>query len=193
MSDIYTIGHSNTPFDKFSYYLTDYSIDTIVDVRSTPMSSRYPEYNIDALRQSLKNLGIDYIFMGHQLGARTNDLSCYENKKVIYSKLAKSKDFLEGINRLKKGASLDRTLSIMCAEGNPLDCHRAILISRELDRIGIKSRHILRDGDCIKAEEFNFLLLSKFGLEQDEIFRTYEERLDEAYLLQEERIAYRYD
>jgi len=53
--------------------------------------------------------------------------------------------FRRGIERLKAGMA-EHQISIMCAEREPLECHRTILVARELVREGIGVTHILGDG-----------------------------------------------
>jgi uncharacterized protein (DUF488 family) len=79
---------------------------------------------------------------------------------------------------------------MMCAEKEPLECHRAILISRHLHERGHAVRHILEDG---RIEDHAFLqlrLLAAHGMAESELFRTHEEMVADAYEVQAERIGF---
>jgi uncharacterized protein (DUF488 family) len=148
MSDytVYTIGHSNISFDKFSTLLQTHDITAIADVRSTPYSKFTPHFNREALQKSLRAIGIAYVFVGKELGARSEDATCYnDNGQVIYSKLQQTTLFQDGIERVINGAQKFR-LALVCAEKEPFTCHRSILIGQALATKDVDVRHILHDG-----------------------------------------------
>ena len=64
---------------------------------------------------------------------------------VLYSEVARSPLFLEGIERLEKGAEKFR-VAMMCAEENPAECHRHLLVARILTERGVIVEHIRGDG-----------------------------------------------
>jgi len=96
---------------------------------------------------------------------------------------------LSRVDRIRQGMARHR-VSLLCAEKDPLTCHRTILVSRELVRDGIPVCHILEDGSVETHDEALERLLRQFGLDEEDLFQSYGERIDEAYRLQEERIAY---
>ena len=118
--------------------------------------------------------------------------SCYENGRVRYSRLARRQDFTDGIERLKKGA-LDHRIAIVCAEREPLECHRTILVSPLLDEEGQSIEHIHADGRLESHGEAMDRLLDLVGLPRDDLFRSREELVAEALLRQEVRVAYKED
>lgn len=141
---LYTIGHSNHTTEDFIRLLKLHEIKAVADVRSAPYSGRYPQFNKEALAANLQAAGIEYIFLGGRLGGRPNDSSCYENGKVNYQRLAGKEEFKQGLERLLLESS-ERRIAMMCAEKDPLHCHRTFLIARHIkQRISI--RHILEDG-----------------------------------------------
>ena len=186
---IYTIGHSTHPIEKFISLLRQHEISALVDVRSTPFSRFNPQFNQSPLKKSLDDNDIKYLFMGKELGARSDDSSCYENGKVKYSLLAKSPLFLQGTKRLRMGMQEYR-IALMCAEQEPLDCHRTVLVSEFLVKNGISVSHIRSDGTLESHEETLERLLVMFKLSDSDMFRSKEVRLVEALEKQEERIAY---
>jgi uncharacterized protein (DUF488 family) len=141
---IYTIGHSTHSIEEFLVLLNRHGIAAIADVRSQPYG-RLDHFNRESLSATLKAVGIEYVFLGQQLGARRQERECYENGIAIYERIVKLPAFQEGFSRLRRGAEKYR-LAIMCAEKEPLTCHRAILISRCLKDSGIQVMHILADG-----------------------------------------------
>lgn len=188
--DIFTIGHSTQPIDKFIEKLRDHGVSAIADVRSIPFSRHNPQFNKDELRKVLKRNGIRYVFLGNELGARTQDECCYIDDKVKYELLAKTELFKAGIARVLEGARKYK-IALMCAEKDPIECHRAILVARELVREGCNVHHILGDGALESQEATLSRLVRK--LEQEharDLFRPGLLSTDEAYETQGRRIAY---
>src|ERR1700727_2932824 len=117
---IYTLGHSTHGLDHFLGLLKQYEIACVVDVRSMPYSKWQPQYNREALAASLKNNGLDYLFMGAELGARSDDRSCYKDGKVVYGQLAAAPGFKDAVQRLRSDSMRVR-MALMCAEQEPLE------------------------------------------------------------------------
>ncbi|MEU5897876.1 MULTISPECIES: DUF488 domain-containing protein [Streptomyces] len=184
-----TIGHSNHDLDTLVELLRRHGITAVADVRSVPASQFAPHFNRKSLEPALYEAGIKYVFLGEELGARTDDMSCYAGGRVQYGRLARTAKFREGIERLTKGAVTER-IAIMCTEGEPLNCHRTVLVSRVLVEGGATIQHIHGDGRVESHDSAMERLMGKFGLAEPELFRTPAERLDEALSRQEERIAY---
>jgi len=187
---IYTIGHSNHPIDRFIALLQQHGVDAVGDVRSTPYSRFNPQFRKEKLQAALAEAGIRYVFLGEELGARTQDTSCYdETGRVSYAKLAATDLFRRGIERLLAGMQTHR-IAIMCAEREPLDCHRTILVSRELERAGVPVTHILSDGTLEPHRHAMERLASTLKLADTDLFRTSDELIEEAYEKQGARISY---
>ncbi|MEU5077784.1 MULTISPECIES: DUF488 domain-containing protein [Streptomyces] len=184
-----TIGHSTHDFATFIELLQKNQITAVADVRSTPASQFAPQFNRRTLEPGLHESDIKYVFLGEELGARTKDPTCYVDGRVQYSRLAQTRAFASGIERLTKGALRER-IAIMCTEGEPLNCHRTVLISRVLVQRGVTIHHIHGDGRVESHDSAMERLMAKFGLADPELFRTPAERLDEALSRQEDRIAY---
>lgn len=189
MTTIYTVGHSNHAIEKFVGLLTANGITAIADVRSRPFSRRNPQFNKERLAATLAANGIAYVFLGKELGARSDDPACYEGGKVRYARLAAGAAFKEGIERALLGARKYR-LALMCAEKEPLDCHRTLLVSRALDKRGISIAHILADASIEPQEKTMARLIDMVGLAKQDMFREREDLVEQACALREERIAY---
>lgn len=189
MNKIMTIGHSTHPIAQFLDLLAENGVTAIADVRSSPFSRHAPQFNRDALKLSLKHAGIAYVFLGNRLGARSDDPCHYDRGKVVYGRLAASAGFRQGIDRLLAGAETHR-VALMCAERDPLTCHRTILVSRALVEQGITVDHILADGQVETHEEALVRLMHELGISEEDLFASPAELREKAYLEQEDRIAY---
>jgi uncharacterized protein (DUF488 family) len=84
----------------------------------------------------------------------------------------------------------DFRLALMCAEKDPLECHRTILVTRYLDALQIAVEHILEDGNLESHGKALSRLLRQLHLPEQDLFRSREEVIEEAYRIQGERIAY---
>jgi uncharacterized protein (DUF488 family) len=142
---LYTVGHSSHALEHFLAMLARHGITAVADVRSSPYSGYCPQFNREALAAVLGRAGVEYVFLGKELGARPDDPSCRENGRVQFSKLAAAPAFQAGIERLRSQMQRRRT-AVMCSEKDPLDCHRTILICRHLAPAGVRIRHVLEDG-----------------------------------------------
>jgi uncharacterized protein (DUF488 family) len=186
---VFTIGHSTHSIDAFVALLLDNAVTALADVRSAPYSRFNPQFNRDALERGLVGRGIKYVFLGHELGARSDDRSCYKNGRVQYTLLARSELFQNGIERVLRGAD-NYVLALMCAEKEPLDCHRTLLVARSLVSRGVVVQHILADGRLENHEASMQRLLDVVGLPHEDLFRSKEDLVEEALIRQEERVAY---
>jgi uncharacterized protein (DUF488 family) len=206
---VFTIGHSNHSIEAFIALLQQHGITAVADVRSHPYSRFLPHFNKSELEAALQNVGIEYRFLGQELGARPNDPSCYVDGKAPYEKIAATQLFEKGITRLLKGADNFR-IALMCAEKDPITCHRSILVCQHLRTFDVEIKHILTDGSLESHEVLEERLLKLHGLNQSEssnstqlsLFdyqqlqdefentKPLEECLKEAYQRQGDKIAY---
>src|SRR5262249_13726702 len=91
--------------------------------------------------------------------------------------------------RLQSGMQQLR-IAIMCAERNPLECHRTILVSRELEKIGIPVTHILHDGTLEPNRHAMQRLATELKLAESDLFRSQDELIEDAYDTQGRRMGY---
>lgn len=190
MSDIYTIGHSTHAIEDFIALLAKSNVAALADVRSAPYSRRHPQFNRETLGKSLESCGIRYVFMGAELGGRGSKESARGAQgRVSYASIAESSAFNEGIRRIIAG-SQRLTIALMCAEKDPLNCHRGILISRRLVAHGTPVTHIHADARIESHYDAETRLCHLFGLHEPDMFRTDDQVLADAYERQETRIAY---
>jgi len=165
------------------------AVNAIADVRSQPHSRMNPEFSRPLLSIKLKKADIAYVFLGEELGARTIDRSCYVNGKVQYERLAMTSAFQQGLSRIQRGADGHR-IALMCAEKEPLTCHRCILVSRHLSEQGMTVRHILSNGETEEHNASMERLIKILGLATPHMFRDKQQALSLAYEIQGEKIAY---
>ena len=211
---IFTIGHSNHTIETFIELLHQHQVTALADVRSSPYSRRFPQFNQSALKTALKTANIAYVPLGDNLGARPRNRDCYINGMARYDLIAATEAFKIGLNRLIQGSEKYQ-ISLMCAEQDPIVCHRAILICPHLKNAGLEIHHIHKNGDLESNEDLenrvlkqnNLYKLSKLSadfqshVKQLSLFdlqpiQTLEkplsraELVEKAYQLQSEKVAY---
>lgn len=186
---VFTIGHSDHSREHFERLLKSARITAIADVRSAPYSRRAPHFSKDELRHSLREIGIVYSYLGHELGGRPRDKSFYCAGTADYEKMANTAFFKKGISRVISGAARYR-IALLCAERDPLDCHRCLLVGRELSRQGVQVEHILSDGSCQTHAAIETRLLKAANSREDDLFVSRDERIASAYRERSRKIAY---
>lgn len=192
---IYTIGHSTHKVEAFVQLLNKYNINCICDVRSVPYSRFAEQFNRENFKANLEKYNIRYLYFGKEFGARREEKDVLTDGIVDFEKVAKGKEFLDGIDRIKNGISRGYNIALMCTEKNPLECHRTILVSRNLNDIGIIVEHILPDGTSKSHKQIEQELIDKYfdNIDQISIFESKRpiDYLVEAYKKANIEIGYR--
>jgi uncharacterized protein (DUF488 family) len=93
------------------------------------------------------------------------------------------------LDRVREGSEKFR-LALMCAEREPLDCHRTILVAKHLSARGLKIQHIHGDGGLEWHTDAITRLIRMLKMPQADMFHSWDEIVEDAYKRQEERIAY---
>lgn len=187
---IFTVGHSTHSIGAFIALLQQHGITAICDVRSKPYSRVNPQFNREDLKRSLRDSDIAYVFLGNELGARSEDPACYENGRVRYDWLARTEQFGMGIERVREGMKKYR-VALMCAERDPIECHRTILVARHLEALGLNIQHINGNGRLESQAEAMKRLIYRLRLHEVDMFQPCDDLIAAAYQIQEDRIAYR--
>ena len=204
--ELFTIGHSNHTLEDFIFLLQQHGVTALADVRSHPYSRFLPHFNRAALKEALAREEIRYVFLGQELGARPNNRECYVDGKAVYEKIAATETFHQGIQKVLKGLKKHR-IALMCAEKDPLTCHRAILVCQHLRNFNLDINHILKNGSLEHHNHIEERMLTKHGFTEfteakeepiqlslfdQELSNlpTREECLQKAYKLQGDEIAY---
>lgn len=192
---IYTIGHSNHHADEFCQLLEQHGIDCVCDVRSMPYSRFAEQFNREAIKDTLNKRGIRYLFLGKELGARRTEKELVTGDLVDFEKVAASEEFLSGIERIKSGVEKGYRIALMCAEKEPIECHRTILVSRVLFEIGFEVFHIVAEGQILEHRHLEEALLDKYFPRRDQISMfgadTTDNLLRQAYKKANEEMGYR--
>jgi len=202
---LFTVGHSNLDFLPFVKLLKDHSVDLLIDVRSQPRSSRFPQFSQPGFDKMIEDAGIRYLFLGEELGGRPDDPDAYRQDGVVdYRARRKSYAFHAGVERVLN--ELQRaSCALLCAEEDPLECHRFLMICPELVRMGIRPLHIRKGSETESQSESlsktesqedaeNRLLAAHGfgGVAADTLFpQSRTEALEEAYDLQAGKFAFR--
>ena len=190
VNPILTIGHSNHSWEAFADLLNQHCVDTLADVRSVPASRFNPQFNRSSLSASLHDVGIGYVFRGGELGGRPQDAACYENGRVRYDRMAETGTFRRGLALVKADAANHRVV-LMCAEKDPLDCHRTLLVARALATDGVDVLHVLSDGTVETHDQAMDRLLASYDLETEgDLFTSRDELIAQAVERQTERVGY---
>jgi uncharacterized protein (DUF488 family) len=190
MPEIFTIGHSNHSLEKFIELLKQHGIGAVGDVRSSPYSAWLPHFNREVLKEALTKAGIVYVFLGDELGARRSEAEAYNGKRVAeYGRIARLKTFQEGLDRVVSGGERYR-LALMCAEKDPLECHRTILVVKALRTRALEVKHILEDGTLETQQASEERLMREEKVPADDLFESKDGLLERAYLLRGNKIAY---
>ena len=190
-----TIGHSNLELEAFLALLAQHRVQTLADVRSRPASFRFPQFNREPLEAGLSSAGIRYEFLGETLGGRPADPRVYrEDGLVDYAARRRAPDFIEGLERALalSGASV---AALMCAEEDPLQCHRFLMICPSLLERSVTPVHIRRGGALESQSDAEDRLLVLHGF--DDVTSTSlftsgrEDALRDALVLQSKDFAFR--
>jgi len=188
--DLFTIGHSNIPAERFTAMLREAGVETVADVRSVPASRFCPWFSAKNLAPLLAGAKVDYRYFGDELGGRPRDPSLYCDGVADYEAMARRPSFQAGVDRLLGNAG-PRRACLMCSERDPLDCHRCLLVGRALAARGVTIGHILHDAEIEPHAAAERRLLEITGADSDLFATGHEERLAAAYRRRVCAVAYR--
>ncbi|HEY6994743.1 MAG TPA: DUF488 domain-containing protein [Xanthobacteraceae bacterium] len=187
--DLLTIGHSNLTADRFIGLLKNAGVTAVADVRSVPFSRRWPWFSQKPLAAQLAAAGMHYIWLGDALGGRPREPQLYRDGIADYEAMTAQPQFRAGLDRLVDATARHR-MCLLCAEREPLDCHRCLLVGRALAERGLAPGHIKPDGTIERHVATEERLLALAGGETD-LFRDRAARLADAYRRRGRAIAAR--
>ena len=188
---VFTIGHSTHALASFVGLLRRHGVDEVADVRSTPYSRFNPQFNRDSLANSLVAHGIGYVFLGRELGGRPDDPACYENGRVRYDRVAATPVFQRGLEQVIHD-SAGQSVALLCAEKDPLECHRTLLVAQALNVRGVTVDHVRADGTLENhAAAMDRLLVMHGDPPQRELFGQHGDHIQRAITRQTERMRAR--
>ena len=194
---VLTIGHSTHPIEAFVALLQRHGAAAVADVRAAPYSRFNPQFNREPLAASLAARGIAYVFLGSELGGRSADPACYDDGRISYERLGATSAFRTGLDRVAQG-SASRRIVLMCAEKEPLECHRCLLVAPALEARGIPVAHVRPESTLEPHADAMSRLLAMHGMqdavEGQRLFpRSRAERITEAIARQAARFGHRND
>jgi uncharacterized protein (DUF488 family) len=195
---IFSVGHSNHEWEQFLALLRGAGITAVADVRSSPYSKRYPQFNKGPLENGLRAAGLHYVYLGDLLGGRPASLDLYTTEgRADYEKIRATAAFRRGRERLLQGGEGYR-VAMLCGEDDPLDCHRGLMITPALGECGVSPLHLRKDGSLETTPAMERRLLKETKLEerlQADLFHTpgeveIREIMTEAYRLMARKKAF---
>ncbi|WP_114096590.1 DUF488 family protein [Thalassospira profundimaris] len=139
---IFTVGYAGHDRDSLLALFKAHGITAVADIRTFRRSSYWTAFDADSFGPFLRENGIAYVFMGDVMGGKPQVPELYPDGQLDYDLMAKTPDFKTGIERLVAGAAKYR-ICLMCAEKDPLDCHRTLLIAPALKQAGFDLRHLV--------------------------------------------------
>jgi uncharacterized protein (DUF488 family) len=192
---LYTIGHSAMPLYTFLAALKKWRVKLLVDVRSHPSSRRFPHFTQANIEKALRMSGVEYLFLGTQLGGRPDDPQAYGPDGVVdYAACRESRAFQAGLKRVQHELA-GADLALMCSEEEPLECHRFLMIGPALVALGIAPLHIRKGGIIETQQEAEHRLLKQQKLAaagEGSLFSAdRESALQTAHLAQSKKCAFR--
>jgi uncharacterized protein (DUF488 family) len=144
---IFTVGHSTRSIDELLRLLAAGDVKLLADVRRFPGSRRYPQFNQDALAQSLSEHGSGYRHFVDLGGRRRQRLPDSPNRAWrveqfnAYADHMQSPEYLAALELLMQAAATEVT-AVMCSEALPQKCHRRLIADSLVVR-GWRVRHLL--------------------------------------------------
>lgn len=192
---VYTIGYSGFKINDFIEELHKYGINLVVDVRSKPYSQYFSEYNKEKLEEFLKDEKIFYRNYVDEFGARQTNNSYFTHGYMNFELFSQSDSFLNGFDRIEKNLEKGYTPVLMCAEKDPFNCHRAILVSRAFSLTGYNVKHLLPNSEIITQSDLERRLLDfyfpkRYQLSLVDEAKSDDELIIEAYKKRNQDIGY---
>ncbi len=135
---LFTIGYAAKKSDEFLSLLKKNGVTCLVDVRSSPYSGTFKEYDKEPLRALLKKNGVLYAHFGSEFGARRDEAEAYRYvydekgdflEQVDFEKVYGLDAFKRGVGRIKTALSQGYRIAFLCSEKDPLNCHRFWMVS----------------------------------------------------------------
>jgi uncharacterized protein (DUF488 family) len=161
---LFSVGHSNHDPPALLALLRRAGVTAVADVRSSPYSRRLPQFNREALEAALRREGIAYAHLGSPLGGRPANRALYDaDGRVDYEQVRRTAGFQAGLGRVLTCLQT-HSVAMLCAEDDPLDCHRGLMITPAVRERGVSPLHLRKDGAVETTDDMERRLLRETGL-----------------------------
>jgi uncharacterized protein (DUF488 family) len=150
---VYTAGHSTRTLDELAALLESAGVKALADIRRFPSSRRHAQHNRGELERGLGSRGIEYHWLGEELGGRRRQIVPPEESpnrawRVAafrnYADAMATPAFLAAVERLE-ALALRVPTAFLCAEKLWWQCHRRLLADLMVAR-GWGVVHLLEPG-----------------------------------------------
>ncbi len=154
MVRVVTVGHSTHPMATFVDLLRGARVELVLDVRSQPYSRRAPWFTKQLFQAGIEEAGLRYLWLGEALGGRPADDSMrHEDGRPNYGAMRATPRFAAAVGRVVELAA-ELPVAIACAEEDPTECHRRLLVAPALVERGLEVVHLRGDGRLEDEEAF---------------------------------------
>ena len=197
MASVFTIGYAAFNIDDFIEILKNNKISHLIDVRSNPMSEYFQDFNSFNLEPKLKQHNIIYENLALEFGARQENKEFFSEKGFVdFEKFTQSEQFRNGLIKIKNGLSQGTNFVLMCAEKDPINCHRSIMIAHAMQKEEIEVLHIMPDKLLQQQSKIDKRLLELYFSARNQLNlftgnSDEQELIVQAYKKQNEKIGYR--
>ena len=185
LKTLYTIGYSGFSIDDFVNILKKYGVNALIDVRSNPFSSYFSAYNKEQLEKKLNSQHIYYRNYPKEFGARQKERHFYTSDGYLdFELFTASSAYNQGYLEIEDGLKRDYVFVFMCSEKDPIDCHRAIMISKTFKDNGYSILHLLPDKNPISQVDVENRLLDKYFPNRDQLSIFEDQKNDDDLILE---------
>lgn len=196
MKEIFTIGYTAFQFNDFISVLKKYNVNSVIDVRSSPYSKFHSEYNTDKLSEELKKRSFAYRNYKNEFGARQLEIKYYPHGYMDFSLFVKSDAFRSGMEKIMNASEMGYRFVLMCAEKDPVTCHRVIMVAHEFYKQGYTVKNILANGGFCTQEDIECRLVDMYYPDRNQLSffdeqLSWDEMVKNSYAYQNEKIGYR--
>lgn len=135
---LFTIGYASKDIETFVALLKKNNINCLIDVRTSPYSKTFFNYDMPRLKETLKSEDILYAHFGNEFGARRSEEDAYVTsyslngeklEQVSFDKVYELPIFVNGVSRVFKALEQGYRICFMCSEKYPVDCHRFWMVA----------------------------------------------------------------
>ncbi len=196
MQSIYTIGYSGFDINTFISVLKNYNINVLIDVRSNPNSKFYEQFNKNNIGAELKASGIIYRNYRDEFGARQLNQEFYSEGYLNFHVFSNSNIFKSGVKKIIDGINSGYSFVLMCAEKDPANCHRNIMVARKFHDMGYEVKNLLLDGTYELQTDLEMRLVDMYFPDRNQLTLFSEqlstdEMVNKCYEIRNREIGYR--